>query len=223
MRRRTVLTAMPHVRAAGMAIHYEAVGTGPPALCLVHGSGGTGAVWTRQMEALADVARIVALDLPGHGGSEGADIGTIADASRIVHASADALGLGRIVLGGHSMGGAVAQAFALMYPDRLAGLVLVGTGARLRVHQRIFDELATDYPHGVRYVTELALAPDAPAELVASLARAGMRASPQAHVTDFRACDAFDVMDRLDKIRTPTLVICGDGDRLTPPKYARYL
>src|SRR5919201_2969349 len=97
---------MPHVHAAGMAIHYEAVGTGALVLCLVHGSGGTGAVWIRQMEALADTARIVALDLPGHGESEGADIGTIADAARVVHAFVDALGLNRVVLGGHSMGGA---------------------------------------------------------------------------------------------------------------------
>lgn len=43
------------------------------------------------------------------------------------------------------------------------------------------------------------------------------------HVGDYRACDGFNLMDRVDAIRAPTLVITGTEDRMTPPKYARYL
>ena len=50
-----------------------------------------------------------------------------------------------------------------------------------------------------------------------------MQVAPQIIHDDFAACDAFDVMERLDEIHCPTLVICGTEDRMTPPKYSKYL
>lgn len=214
---------MPRIDIAGTGIHYETTGTGPPTVCLVHGSAGSHAVWIRQMEDLADIARVIALDLPGHGASGGTDIGSIDAAANVVLGLLDALAIDRVVLGGHSMGGAVVQAFALAHSSRLAGLVLVGTGARLRVMPEIFAGLERDYQIGVRFLTGLALASNAPAELVSAIERQTLQTAPRAHLGDFRACDAFDVMDRVESIRTPTLIVCGEDDRLTPPKYARYL
>ena len=214
---------MPKVTVDGIPIHYELAGGDEPTVCLVHGSGGSSAVWIRQLEGLADVARVIAPDLPGHGESGGAGIGTIDAAAGVVHGFLDALGLRTVVLGGHSMGGAVAQAFALAHPERLVGLVLVGTGARLRVLPKIFAELEGDYLEGARFVIDLATATDAPAELKAALVRRTVAVRPNVFIGDFRACDAFDVMDRIGAIRAPTLVLCGTADRLTPPKYARYV
>jgi pimeloyl-ACP methyl ester carboxylesterase len=211
------------VTVNGIPIGYEVRGGGEPTLCLVHGSGGSRAVWIRQLDGLADVARVIALDLPGHGESGGTGVGTIDTAAGVIHGFLDALGLSAVVLGGHSMGGAVAQAFALAHPERLVGLVLVGTGARLRVLPRIFAELEGDYPHGVRFVVELATATDAPPALKAALVRQTLPVPPPVLVGDFRACQAFDVMNRIGAIAVPTLVLSGADDRLTPPKYARYL
>src|SRR5437764_10121850 len=101
---------MPSIDVAGIAINYESTGAGSPPICFVHGSAGSHAVWIRQMEDLADVARVIALDLPGHGESGGTDIGSIDEAANVVLGLLDALGIDRVVLGGHSMGGAVAQA-----------------------------------------------------------------------------------------------------------------
>src|SRR5262249_61736792 len=123
---------VPTVSVDGLEIAYVAAGTGSPTLCLVHGTGGSGEIWTRQLEGLADVGRIVALDLPGHGRSSGGVPKTIEDAAAMVAAFLDTLKITRVVIGGHSMGGAIAQQFALSYPERLDGLVLVGNGARLR-------------------------------------------------------------------------------------------
>src|SRR5256885_16797328 len=41
--------------------------------------------------------------------------------------------------------------------------------------------------------------------------------------SDLQACDAFDVMSRISTVRAPTLVLCGEEDQLTPPKYSRFL
>jgi len=60
-------------------------------------------------------------------------------------------------------------------------------------------------------------------ELAAVLERRALENGPAATLNDLRACDAFDVMERLDEIRIPTLAVCGSDDIMTPPKYAQYL
>lgn len=213
---------MPTASVKGIPIGYDVTRGGPTSLCLVHGSGGSSGVWVRQLEELADIAQVIALDLPGHGKSGGDGCVRIEDSVRVVHGFINTLGLERVVLGGHSMGGAVAQAFALAHPEGLAGLVLVATGARLRVLPKIFELLERDYSEGVRFVTRLAVGPAAPPELVESLVRQTLGTPPAVLLGDFKACNAFDVMGRVHEIGVPTLIICGEEDQLTPPKYARF-
>jgi pimeloyl-ACP methyl ester carboxylesterase len=121
------------------------------------------------------------------------------------------------------MGGGIAQSFALTYPNRLAGLVLVGTGARLRVHPDIFAALQRDVEEAGRLISEWSYAPGAMMATVASSAEAFARNRVSVLEGDFRACDAFDLMGEIRKVQTPTLIICGKDDRLTPVKYARFL
>jgi pimeloyl-ACP methyl ester carboxylesterase len=214
---------VPLIDLDGGPLHYESAGSGPTTLVLVHGSGGSAAVWRDQLDGLADVARVVALDLPGHGRSGGEAKARIEESVDVVRELGEALGLDRIVVGGHSMGGAVALAFALAHAERLAGLALVGTGARLRVLPAIFESLAADHAAAVRLVTDLAVGAAAPAALKASIHDAVLRAPARSLLADFRACDGFDVMPRLGAIAAPTLVVVGSDDRLTPPKYAELL
>ena len=194
----------------------------PPTICFVHGSGGNARVWDRQVDGLAG-HKTLAVDLPGHGPAGGHGRESIAEYAADVRAELDAAGLDRVVLVGHSMGGAIAQMFALQYPDRLDGLVLVGTGARLRVMPRIFETLEADHGEGVRFLMSLAVAASAPPALIELLTRETLRTPRRVIIGDFRACDAFDVMPRLPAIAIPTLVLCGREDRLTPPRYAQYL
>jgi pimeloyl-ACP methyl ester carboxylesterase len=204
-------------------IAHATAGSGSPAVCLVHGTGGSSAVWEHQLDGLADLGRIVAVDLPGHGRSGGAITKRIEDAAAVVAEFLDEMEIGKIVVGGHSMGGAIAQQFALAYPNRVEGLILVGTGARLRVLPRLLELLATDYERGVDLLMSLAVGPDAPAELRKALHRATADTAPGVVLGDLQACNAFDVMRRISTVTAPTLVICGEEDQLTPPKYARFL
>jgi pimeloyl-ACP methyl ester carboxylesterase len=211
------------VSANGIRIAYATAGAGAPTVCFVHGTGGSTDVWKDQLDGLADLGHIVALDLPGHGRSSGTIPKTIEDAAVVVAGFLDALGVSRVVIGGHSMGGAIAQQFALAFPQRVAGLILVGTGARLRVLPRLLALLETNTREGVDLLMSLAVGAEAPAELRAALHRATADNPAGVVLGDLRACDAFDVMSRIGTVDAPTLVICGAEDQLTPAKYSRFL
>ena len=125
-RRHVVTAARRTGPVAGRPAAWLEAGAGPP-LILVHGAGGSAELWQPQLEGLADVARVVAPDLPGHGPLGGRGGPSIAWYADWLAAFVAALGTGGVVLVGHSMGGAIAQAFALAQPERLAGLVLIAT------------------------------------------------------------------------------------------------
>jgi pimeloyl-ACP methyl ester carboxylesterase len=196
---------------------------GPP-LVLVHGSGGTHRSWPEELRALPG-RRVLALDLPGHGASPGPALTTVEAMAECVLRLIEARGLGAAVIGGHSLGGAVALAAALRAPERVAGLVLVGTGARLRVLPAVLQATA-DAAALSQAAASLAAAcfgPAAAPQLVQSYAEELRSCAPGVAHADFAACDGFDVIGRLGEVRAPTLVVCGGEDRMTPPKYAELL
>src|SRR5208337_130899 len=69
---------------------------------------------------------------------------------------------------GHSMGGAIAMLFALTYPELLEGLVLLGTGAKLRVFPEILQGILRDKEGTVRKIAELAFSRKTPASVIES-------------------------------------------------------
>ncbi len=214
---------MADLAVNGRSVYYAESGAVGPTLVLVHGSGGDHTTWNPQLEGLASAARIVALDLPGHGASAGEGCDTVAAYAEMVRQFLVELGRGAVILGGHSLGGAISQAVALDAPGLLRGLVLVGTGARLKVFPELFEILDRDYAEAVDFMTEHAWSPFSPADRK-ERGRETVRAT-RSSVTrgDFTACNGFDAMDRVGDIRLPTLVIVGEDDRLTPPKYGEFL
>jgi pimeloyl-ACP methyl ester carboxylesterase len=218
---------MPTVEIQGRSLVYLG-GPGPspaalPLVCL-HGAGGSAAMWTQLHAGLASEQPVFALDLPGHGRSapfvEAASLDRYAG---VVRDALDALGLARAVLVGHSMGGAVALLVALAVPERVAGLILVGTAARLRVAPAILEGIGRDPAAAVERICAMAYGPSAPGELVAR-GVAEMRPVPPAVLEgDFRACDGFDVRSRVGAIAAPALVLVGSEDVMTPPRFAAEL
>ena len=214
---------MPLAQVAGQSIYYIARGTQGTPVIFIHGAAGNHLVWGLQVHALGEVARTVALDLPGHGRSDPPGRNSVEAYGDIVLGLLDVLEFDRAVIVGHSMGGAIAQTLALSHPDRVAGLGLVGTGARLRVLPAILDGVLNDFDNIAGLVVEYAYASDLDPEF-RKRAEDEFRACPAA-VThgDFSACNQFDVMARLAEIRAPTLVVCGREDRMTPVKYSVHL
>ena len=118
-----------------MDLHVERYGAGKPAI-FIHGASGSSTSWYFQKEYLKQFMEVILLDLPGHGSSSGDGCERLEECRDAVHGVLTSLGLRKCFLVGHSMGGAIAMLFALTYPELMAGLVLVGTGAKLRVFPR---------------------------------------------------------------------------------------
>lgn len=188
-------------------------------IVFIHGSGQSGACWQLQTAAFPGSD---ALDLPGH--PEGELLPSIEACVDWLKTTIDGKGYADVVLVGHSIGGAIAMLYALNHPDDLAGIVLVGSGGRLRVMPQMLEMLegAVDDP---------ALLPPllrqgwekVPSELAEDLMARSQAIGAAAFLNDLRACDRFDIIDRLGEIRTPTLAICGTEDVMTPPKYSQFL
>jgi pimeloyl-ACP methyl ester carboxylesterase len=220
---------MEWVTVAGSQAAYvsgprrAAAGDGP--LVCVHGAGGTHRTWLPLLEGLGARFAVVAVDLPGHGASAGKGSETIAGYADFVRGFLDALGLRRASLCGHSMGGAIVQAVCLAAPARVSGLVLAGTGARLRVSPKILEPLAAgDGASAVSLLREWAFGPGVPEARAEAWTADILRYVPAPVLArDFRACDAFDAMAEVGRVAAPALAICGSADRLTPPKYSAFL
>lgn len=214
---------MPFVQVGDENIYYARRGVRGIPVVFIHGAGGSHLIWGQQIRALGEIARAVALDLPGHNKSGPRGRRSIEAYRDVVLRFFDALGFTRAVIIGHSMGGAIAQALALSHPDRVAGLGLVGTGARLRVLPKILDGLLNDYDQTARWIVQLHFAPN-PDPALRLRSEEQLRACPPQVVhDDYAACNDFDVMARVPEIRAPTLVLCGHQDRLAPVKYPEFL
>ncbi|HEX7587199.1 MAG TPA: alpha/beta hydrolase [Anaerolineae bacterium] len=219
---------MPFAEIGNDRIYYAEHGRAADArrdqpLVFVHGAAGSHLVWGRQVRALGEITHAVAIDLPGHGRSTLPGRNSIEEYGDVVLGLLDALGFERAVIVGHSMGGAIAQTLALAHPDRVAGLGLVGTGARLRVLPTIIDGVQNDLARTAQLVVEHSYAPTLSAA-ARERAEAEFVSCP-ASVThgDFTACNQFDLMPRLSDIHVPTVIICGREDRMTPVKYSEFL
>ena len=216
---------MPSLNVAGQRVQYvhrSSVPGGAPPVVFIHGAGGTHQNWLLQVGDLPQTSTF-APDLPGHGHSEGAGRDAIPAYADWLVAFLDVAGQDRAVLVGHSMGGAIALDVALRYPDRVAGLGLVATGARLRTAPGLLEMIQQDAEGAIRLISDWAFGPEIP-EWMKQLGQRQMAAtSPDILYGDFLACDAFNLMGQLGEITTPTSVICGTHDRLTPPKYSVYL
>lgn len=110
----------------GVPIVFERLGTGKTAVVLIHGWSCNRGYWENQLAALAERYTVVALDLPGHGASgSNREVWSVDSLGRDVAALVHELGLGRVILVGHSMGGPVSLSAARLLPRRVAGVVAV--------------------------------------------------------------------------------------------------
>lgn len=195
-----------------------------PTLLFIHGAGGNASVWDAQASFFSATSRVLRFELPGHGASPGPGEEDIAAYTGWVRGFLDsASSPGATVVVGHSMGGAVALHLALEPPPSLLGVVLIGTGARLGVMPAIFQLLQSEPEGFFRTIDLVAYGPDASGDIKKKGTDMIRRCPLPVILKDFRACDRFDVKARLQEIRLPALVLCGEEDKLTPVTYATFL
>lgn len=216
---------MPKVAINSKFYHYAAgipqYNNGKYAIIFIHGAGGSHKHWSCQTAELGQKFLTIAVDLPGHGDSEGGPCKKIGDYSDFIYDFAGRVLGTKFFLAGHSMGGAIAMDFALRYPNKLNGLILIGTGARLRVAPSILNTFAAGelLPQFISYAYSDTASPDLIKQAEIEMANT----DPSIYYNDFLACDMFNYSEHIQAINTPTLVLGATADRLTPPKYSHYL
>ena len=210
-----------------LKLHYfasEADNFVRPPVLLIHGAGGHHLYWPPQVRRLHN-QRMFAMDLPGHGKSDGIGHHRVQDYADEILKLMAALRLNAAVLVGHSMGGAIALDAAIRFPRRVLGLCLIGSGARLRVDPAILRSLAQDsnYAAALRLIGERSFAARTGRRLMELAMQRMAETRPSVLHGDLMACNAFDVTHQISNINSPTLVLCGAEDQMTPPKYSDFM
>ncbi len=220
------------LRASQTTLAYQDEGDGP-VLVLLHAFPFDSAIWQEQRSALADAYRVLTPDFPGFGGSAASAGLTIDSAADIVAELLDHLGVNdRVVVGGLSMGGYVALAFARLYPQRLRALILADTKAEAdnpaarEARNAMIVVATTEGAHGVidRLLPKM-VAPETRSnrpDVMAFIRDNAERQTVDGIVAALQALrDRPDATAGLAHISVPTLVLVGEDDEITPADQAR--
>ncbi|MDO8490998.1 MAG: alpha/beta hydrolase, partial [Dehalococcoidia bacterium] len=162
------------------------------------------------------------IDIPGNG--KGKLLPTVEENVEWLRAYVSKGGHKDLVLAGHGLGGAMALSYALKYPQDVKALILMSTGAKLKVHPSHFMELeeATTNKNIWKSLVEQEyrqVCPDVKNAVIKKATDAG----PKQRLEDLECCNKFDVLEKVSAIHIPTLIIAGSEDKLTPPKFSEAL
>ena len=204
-----------------------------PTIVFLHGAGMDRTVWALQARYFAHHgASVLALDLPGHGRSDGEAAESIAASADWLAAFLDAVGLERAALVGHSMGALIALDFAGRYSARTRALALLGVAEAMPVHPDLLAaaegndhlafELITSWGHGATGHYGGAKVPGA--WLLGGGERLLERVRPGVLYRDLAACNAYkDAPARAASVTAPSLLVMGAGDIMTPARSGKKL
>lgn len=204
-----------------------------PAVVFLHGAGMDHTVWAMQARSFAHHGTaVLAVDLPGHGRSEGPPLPSVEALADWVAAVIAAAGIEQAALVGHSMGAITALETAARSPERVRKLALLGATAAMPVNDALLDATRDDPGNAVDMIVTWAVGRSthiggyrAPGLWVTGAAdRLLKRSAPGVLFNDFSACNAYRNGElAAGSVRCPTLVVVGEGDMMTPAKKAQGL
>ncbi|MDP3286262.1 MAG: alpha/beta fold hydrolase [Desulfobacterales bacterium] len=194
-----------------------------PTIVFIHGSGGSSVLWEKQVDELKTHVNTIALDLPGHGRSSGPGTDSVAEYCGVVADFIETLEIPRPVPCGLSIGGAIVLQLILEHKARYKAAILVNTGARLRVMPAILETIKKDYERYLSTIPAFAASEKTDPRKLSSLMADTAKCNPETAFGDFKACDRFDVIDKLSAIIAPVLILTAEDDKLTPPKFGVYM
>jgi pimeloyl-ACP methyl ester carboxylesterase len=199
-----------------------------PTILFLHGAGMDHTVWALPARYFAHRGRgVLAVDLPGHGGSEGAALTSIADMADWVAALIEAAGCAKAALVGHSMGALIALEAAARHPKQISALALLGAAPKMPVHPDLLAAAAANDHAAFDLMTSWSFGPAGQlggARVPGSWLMGGgerllERVRPGVLSADLAACNAYsDGQDSAAKIACPSLVIMGAEDKMTPAR-----
>ena len=192
-------------------------------LVFIHGSGGDHTNWIQQYTPLKNGFNIAALDLPGHGRSEGPGEREVAAYVEWVKKILDGLGILKPVLIGHSLGAAICLSFVIRYGTAAAAVVPVGGGVKMPVNPMILDGLQQDPAAVIGMAAKYSVAKQNRERFSDLITKSLSLVNPGIIHGDFSACNSLDIAEAVTGIRIPALVICGMEDKMTPPSLSQVI
>lgn len=204
-----------------------------PTVVFVHGGQQDHSIWILQSRYLAHHGySVLAVDLPGHGRSEGPALDSIEAMTGWLLALLDAAGAQRAALVGHSMGSLIAIEAAGTHPLRISAIALVGTAFPMKVSDALLAAAREDEPRAFDMinlwsrsgVTHRPGSPGPGFSVLNEGRRLMERQKPGVLFKDFNACNAYEGgLERAKAVRCPTLFVLGARDLMTPMRAARSL
>ena len=192
-------------------------------IVFIHGAAGSCVFWEAQIKGLAARTNTVAIDLPGHGRSDGPGEDKVEGYTRAVKEFTEAIESPRILLCGISMGGAIVMQLLIDYRKRFRAGILISTGARLTVAPALFETIQNDYDAFVKMLAKFAASSKSNPKVSQLFQQHLAMSNSKVALGDFRACDDFNVVGKLSSIEVPALIVTAEDDKLTPPKYGEFL
>lgn len=206
------------VQVWGENLYYEAAGVSEhgPSILFLHESGGCSATWHGQLVGLAQKARCLVVDLPGHGRSEGMGFRTVPQYREALTEFLDALAIRwPVVVAGVCLGAMIAVDLAVFAPGRVAGLVLAGVSEEGRACDRVRRQTA----HGEapeEFVNEL-FSRGASARAVSQRLQRWRLTSPIVRHNDLCAVQEYPMRRALQAVQHPVLLVAGEEDSIATP------
>jgi len=192
-------------------------------LVFIHGSGGDHRIWIKQYTQLKDDFNVIAIDLPGHGQSEGTGEQEVTHYVEWVRKFLDAIAVEKPVLIGHSLGAAISLVFAITYGEMLSAIVPVGGGAKMPVNEMILKGLKADPEFVIGLAAKFCVSKENRERLSRTVIEGLSRANPDVLYGDLLACDRLDITGHISRIGIPTFILCGADDKMTPPVLSQFL
>ena len=204
-----------------------------PTVTFVHGGALDHSVWILQSRYLAHHGfGVLALDLPGHGRSEGAPLARIEDMADWIVAALDAAGVKSAALVGHSMGSLAVLDCAARHPERAGRIALLGAAFPMRVSPELLEATKNDEPRAHEMIN--VWSHSAPAHypsnpgpgfwVIGENLRLMQRQKPGVLHADFAACNDYSAgLECAKKIACPALFVLGRRDAMTPIRAGRVL
>jgi len=204
-----------------------------PSVLFVHGAGNDHSVWALQSRYFAHHGHnVVAVDLPGHGRSEGPPQASVEAIAAWLADAMSTIGLAHYAVVGHSLGALSALALAALHPDRVARLGLLGPAAPMTVSDALLDAAAHDEPRAAALITgwshstprQLGGNPVPGLWMMGQAKRLLERTPPGVLHIDLRACNRYeDAPAAATRVRCPVLFVLGERDVMAPPRQAAAL
>jgi pimeloyl-ACP methyl ester carboxylesterase len=204
-------------------INSSDFGAHKQSLIFIHGSGGDHSLWSLQYAKLHKHYNVVAIDLPGHGHSQGSGESDVGNYCLWVRKLMDVLNLKNPILVGHSLGAAITLQFALNYPQEIKGIVPVGGGMKMPVNPSLLVFLKTNPAEAIDLICKLSLAKENRPKFFATLKKSLSQVNTDVLYGDFLACSKLDLTEKISKINLPALVLCGTEDKMMPPDFSRQI